>query len=186
MSLIKKETAIADLLMFTPKIWHDERGFFFESFNERDFEQEIGYSPRFVQTNHSYSKKGVIRGLHFQHRAKQAKLVRVVTGEIFDVAVDLRPQSETFGNWFGAILSGANRTQMWVPKGFAHGFLVLSDDAHVLYSVTDYWRPEFEETLKWDDCTIAIDWPLTQQTIASKKDEQGKSFAELRSKLLED
>lgn len=186
MNLAIEKTNIADLLLIKPHVFYDERGFFLESFNERELLKKIGHAPHFVQSNHSYSSKGVIRGLHFQHPDGQAKLVRVVSGEIFDVAVDIRPQSETFGKWFGAILSGTNFTQIWVPQGFAHGFLVLSEGAHVLYSVTEYWRPENEGCLKWDDPEVGINWPLENRVIASEKDKDGQSLAELRSKLAED
>ncbi len=153
-------THIKDLLMIEPKVFGDARGFFFESFNARDFEQATGLTPNFVQDNHSKSAKGVLRGLHFQEQHAQGKLVRVTQGSVFDVALDIRKDSPTFGQWFGAELSEENKRQMWIPAGLAHGFLVTSDSAEFLYKTTDYWYPEYERSLLWNDPNLAIDWPL--------------------------
>jgi dTDP-4-dehydrorhamnose 3,5-epimerase len=153
-------TAIPDVLMLEPKVFGDERGYFFESYNARDFLDATGLRVEFVQDNHSMSTKGVLRGLHYQVRHPQGKLLRVVKGSVFDVAVDLRKSSPTFGRWVGAYLSEENRVQLWIPPGFAHGFLALSDTAEVLYKITDYWYPEHERTLLWNDPTLAIAWPV--------------------------
>ena len=153
--------AIPDVICFTPKVFGDDRGFFYESFNQRVFEQALGQpAPHFVQDNHSRSDKGVLRGLHYQIQQPQGKLVRVTQGEVFDVAVDIRKSSPTFGNWVGEILSAQNNKQIWVPPGFAHGFLVLSDTAEFLYKATDFWAPQFERCIAWNDRTIGIEWPL--------------------------
>ena len=153
--------AIPDVICFTPKVFGDDRGFFYESFNQRVFEQALGQpAPHFVQDNHSRSAKGVLRGLHYQIQQPQGKLVRVTQGEVFDVAVDIRKSSPTFGNWVGEILSAQNNKQIWVPPGFAHGFLVLSDTAEFLYKATDFWAPQFERCIAWNDRTIGIEWPL--------------------------
>lgn len=166
--------AIPDVVLIEPKVFGDERGFFFESFNQRNFEKAIGKSVNFVQDNHSRSVKGVLRGLHYQINQPQGKLVRVVQGEVFDVAVDLRKNSPTFGQWEGEILSAENKKQLWVPEGFAHGFLVLSESAEFLYKTTDYWAPEHERCLAWDDPDINIEWPnIEAPPTLSSKDRQG-------------
>ena len=153
-------TPLQGVLVLEPKVFGDARGFFFESFNARDFEQATGLTPNFVQDNHSKSAKGVLRGLHFQEQHAQGKLVRVTQGSVFDVAVDIRKDSPTFGQWFGAELSEENKRQMWIPAGLAHGFLVTSDSAEFLYKTTDYWYPEHERSLLWNDAHLAIEWPL--------------------------
>lgn len=168
--------AISDVVLFEPKIFGDERGFFFESFNHRHFEEVIGRSVQFVQDNHSHSAKGVLRGLHYQIQQAQGKLVRVVQGEVFDVAVDIRRSSATFGQWVGAYLSAENKHQLWVPEGFAHGFVVLSETAELLYKTTDYWAPEHERSLAWNDAQVAIKWPLTKQPTLSAKDQIAETF----------
>jgi len=154
-------TAIEGVLIIEPKVFGDERGFFFESFNQRAFNEAVGHTVDFVQDNHSRSAKGVLRGLHFQRPPHaQGKLVRVTQGSVFDVAADTRPDSPTFGRWVGVELSGANHRQMWIPAGLAHGFLVTSDSADFLYKTTDYYRPESEGSVRWDDPDLAIAWPL--------------------------
>ncbi len=153
-------TPIDGVLVLEPKVFGDARGFFFESFNARDFEQATGLQRNFVQDNHSKSAKGVLRGLHYQTQHAQGKLVRVTQGAVFDVAVDIRPNSETFGKWFGLELSAENKKQLWVPEGLAHGFLVTSESAEFLYKTTDYYHPEFERSLLWNDPAIGIEWPL--------------------------
>lgn len=153
-------TAIADVLIIEPKVLGDERGFFFESFNQRAFNAATGTDLSFVQDNHSRSAKGVLRGLHYQVDQPQGKLVRVVRGSVFDVAVDIRPHSPTFGQWFGLELSERNNRQLWVPPGLAHGFLVLSDSADFLYKTTDYYAPALERCIAWNDRVLAIKWPL--------------------------
>lgn len=154
-------TKLKGLLIIEPRVFGDERGFFFESYNEMAFNEATGLSPRFVQDNHSKSVKGVLRGLHYQLPPKaQGKLVRVVQGEVFDVAVDIRKDSPTFGQWVGEVLSADNKKQLWIPTGFAHGFLTLSDTAEFLYKTTDYWSPEHERAIIWNDATLSIDWPL--------------------------
>ena len=170
---------IPDVICFTPKVFGDDRGFFYESFNQRLFEQALGQlAPHFVQENHSRSAKGVLRGLHYQIQQPQGKLVRVTQGEVFDVAVDIRKSSPTFGKWVGEILSAQNNKQIWVPPGFAHGFLVLSKTGEFLYKTTDFWAPQFERCIAWNDPTIGIQWPLHGITPAlSGKDGQGKSLA---------
>jgi len=170
------QTRIPDVLIFEPKVFGDDRGFFFESFNQRVFAQAIGRSPAFVQDNHSKSAQHVLRGLHYQIRQPQGKLVRVIAGEVFDVAVDLRRASPTFGQWVGVHLSGDNKRQLWVPEGFAHGFLVLSESAEFLYKTTDFYAPEHERCLRWDDPTIAIEWPLHGVPQLSAKDQQGQAL----------
>lgn len=159
--------------MLEPKVFGDERGFFFESYNEQSFAAVIGRSVRFVQDNHSRSTRGVLRGLHYQVEQPQGKLVRVIAGEIFDVAVDIRRDSATFGQWVGAMLSAGNRRQLWVPEGFAHGFLVLSDVAEVLYKTTDFYAPEHERCIRWNDPDLDIDWPLNMEPVLSAKDRAG-------------
>jgi len=153
-----------------PKVFGDERGFFFESFNQAKFDAAIGRQVHFVQDNHSKSAKNVLRGLHYQIQQAQGKLVRVVEGEVFDVAVDLRKSSPTFGQWVGEILSANNKKQMWIPEGFAHGFVVLSESAEFLYKTTDYWAPEFERSIAWNDSEIGIEWPLSGKPSLSGKD----------------
>lgn len=171
-------TAIPDVLIIEPKVFGDARGFFFESFNERAFREATGLDVNFVQDNHSRSARGVLRGLHYQVRQPQGKLVRVVRGSVFDVAVDLRRNSATFGRWVGTELSEDGKRQMWVPPGFAHGFLVTSDSADFLYKTTDYYAPEHERCIAWDDPAIGIDWPLAgSMPQLSAKDRQGVSLA---------
>ncbi len=162
--------SIPDVLLFEPKVFGDERGFFYESFNQKVFEEAVGQSIQFVQDNHSKSTKGVLRGLHYQIKQAQGKLVRVTHGEVFDVAVDLRKSSPTFGQWVGVHLSASNRSQLWIPEGFAHGFIVLSESAEFLYKTTDYWAPEYERSLAWNDPSVSIDWPYSEQPILSAKD----------------
>ena len=167
-------TAISDVLILEPQVFGDTRGFFFESFNTREFERQTGISVSFVQDNHSRSGRNVLRGLHYQILQPQGKLVRVVAGEIFDVAVDIRERSPTFGKWTANNLSAGNKKQMWIPAGFAHGFMVLSEYAEVLYKTTSYYAPEHERCIKWDDPDIAVRWPIgNEQPITSSKDAQG-------------
>jgi len=168
---------IPEVILFEPKVFGDERGFFFESFNQRQFEAAVGRSVTFVQDNHSRSAKGVLRGLHYQIQQPQGKLVRVVQGEVFDVAVDIRGSSPTFGRWVGVTLSAENKRQLWVPEGFAHGFVVLSDTAEFLYKTTDYYAPEHERSIAWDDPDLAIAWPIEQAPALSAKDVQGCCLA---------
>lgn len=168
---------IADVLLIEPKVFGDARGFFYESFNQRAFAQATGLDVQFVQDNHSKSAKGVLRGLHYQVQHAQGKLVRVVAGEVFDVAVDIRPGSPTYGRWVGEILSAQNCRQLWIPAGLAHGFLVLSDSAEFLYKTTDYYAPEYERSLAWNDPTLAITWPdLGEPPKLSVKDAAGAAF----------
>lgn len=169
--------AIADVLLIEPKVFGDDRGFFFESFNQRAFREASGLTVDFVQDNHSKSARNVLRGLHYQIRQPQGKLVRVVAGEVFDVAVDIRRNSPTFGRWVGEILSADNKRQLWVPPGLAHGFVVLSENAEFLYKTTDYWAPEHERCIAWNDPTLAIEWPvLNGEPLLSGKDANGQSF----------
>ena len=170
-------TAISDVLIIEPKVFGDERGFFFESFNQAKFEAAIGRKVNFVQDNHSRSAKNVLRGLHYQIQQPQGKLVRVVQGEVFDVAVDIRKSSPTFGKWVGEVLSADNKKQLWVPEGFAHGFVVLSESAEFLYKTTDYYVPEFERSIVWSDPDIAIKWPIQGEPTLSAKDQQATSLA---------
>ena len=171
-------TAIADVLIIEPRVFGDARGFFFESFNQQAFKNATGLNLDFVQDNHSRSAKGVLRGLHYQIEQPQGKLVRVVRGAVFDVAVDLRKTSATFGQWVGAELSEENKRQMWVPPGFAHGFLTLSDAADFLYKTTDYYAPQFERCVAWNDPTLAVAWPLAGQLPQiSAKDQAGVALA---------
>ena len=166
--------AIPDVMLIEPKVFGDARGFFFESFNQRAFNDATGTDHQFVQDNHSRSSRGVLRGLHYQIQRPQGKLVRVVQGAVFDVAVDIRKSSPTFGKWVGAELSADNHRQLWVPPGFAHGFLVLSDTAEFLYKTTDYYAPEYERCIVWNDSVIGIDWPVTEEMPAlSEKDRRG-------------
>ncbi len=171
------KTKISDLLIIEPKIFGDARGFFFESFNKKAFEQATGLKNiNFVQDNHSKSAKNVLRGLHYQIEQAQGKLVRVTQGEVFDVAVDMRASSATFGQWVGEILSAENKRQMWVPAGFAHGFLVLSDTAEFLYKTTDFYAPQHECCVKWDDPSLGVEWPLQGIPLLSAKDAVGLSL----------
>ena len=173
-------TTIPDVKIIEPQVFDDERGFFFESFNQRRFEELIGRPVNFVQDNHSRSAKNVLRGLHYQIRQPQAKLVRVIEGAVFDVAVDIRRSSATFGKWVGVDLSAQNKRQIWIPEGFAHGFLVLSDWAEFLYKATDYWYPEHERSIAWNDAQLDIEWPLVEfKPVVSKKDEFGAPFANI-------
>lgn len=169
-------TALPDVLVIEPKVFGDERGFFYESFNAQKFQALTGLQVDFVQDNHSLSGKNVLRGMHYQIRQAQGKLVRVIAGEVYDVAVDLRKGSAQFGKWVGATLSAENHRQMWIPPGFAHGFLVMSDKAEFLYKTTDYWAPEHERCLMWNDPDVGIDWPLMEAPILSAKDQLGKSI----------
>jgi dTDP-4-dehydrorhamnose 3,5-epimerase len=164
-------TALPDVLMLEPKVFGDERGFFYESFNARDFADSTGVQCDFVQDNHSKSARGVLRGLHYQISHPQGKLVRVVAGEVFDVAVDMRRNSPDFGKWIGIHLSALNKRQLWIPQGFAHGFLVLSESAEFLYKTTDYWYPEHERSVVWNDPDIGIAWPLDGAPLLSGKDQ---------------
>jgi dTDP-4-dehydrorhamnose 3,5-epimerase len=172
------QTAIPEVMVLEPKVFGDARGFFFESFNQRAFNEATGLDVQFVQDNHSRSAKGVLRGLHYQVRQPQGKLVRVVRGAVFDVAVDIRRSSPTFGQWVGVELSEDNHQQLWVPAGFAHGFLVLSDSAEFLYKTTDYYAPEHERCLLWNDTALGIAWPTSTTPILSNKDENGKPLIE--------
>ncbi len=171
-------TAIPDVVLFEPKVFGDERGFFYESFNERRFSALTGVVPHFVQDNHSKSAKHVLRGLHYQIQQPQGKLVRVTAGAVFDVAVDIRKNSSTFGLWVGAMLSAENNRQMWIPPGFAHGFVTLSDSAEFLYKTTDYWAPEHERCILWNDPAIGIEWPIAATPLLSGKDQGGKLLAD--------
>ena len=169
--------AIADVLLIEPKVFGDDRGFFYESYNQRAFHEASGLTVDFVQDNHSKSARNVLRGLHYQINQPQGKLVRVVAGEVFDVAVDIRRSSPTFGQWVGEILSADNKRQLWVPPGLAHGFMVLSESAEFLYKTTDYYAPEFERCIAWNDPTLAIEWPaLNGVPLLSGKDAQGLAF----------
>ncbi len=169
---------IPDVVVFEPKVFGDGRGFFYESFNQKRFEAQLGRSVQFVQDNHSRSSRGVLRGLHYQIQQPQGKLVRVTHGEVFDVAVDLRRGLSSFGRWVGEILSAENKRQMWVPEGFAHGFLVLSENAEFLYKTTDYWAPEHERCIAWNDSTIGIRWPRMENILVSEKDAKGRLFGD--------
>ena len=169
-------TELKDVFVIDPRIYGDDRGFFYESFNKKVFEKVIGRKVDFVQDNHSSSVKNVLRGLHYQIQQAQGKLVRVVKGAVFDVAVDIRKTSPSFGKWVGIELSAENKKQLWVPPGFAHGFLVLSDSAEFLYKTTDYYAPEFERCIIWDDADLHIDWPIDSLPILSSKDQQGVAF----------
>jgi dTDP-4-dehydrorhamnose 3,5-epimerase len=164
------ESALNGVVLLEPRVFGDARGFFFESFNARVFRELTGVDADFVQDNHSRSARGVLRGLHYQIRQPQGKLVRVVAGSVFDVAVDLRRSSATFGRWFGAELSAENKRMLWIPPGFGHGFLVTSEAAEFLYKTTDYWAPEHERSLMWNDPALGIDWPLDGEPLLSDKD----------------
>lgn len=170
-------TAIPEVIILQPKVFGDARGFFFESYNARAFVQATGLDVNFVQDNHSRSARGVLRGLHYQLKQAQGKLVRVVRGSVFDVAVDVRKSSPTFGRWVGVELSESNQRQMWVPAGFAHGFLVTSESADFLYKTTDYYAPEHERCIAWNDPAIGIEWPLDGAPVLSAKDQQGVPLA---------
>lgn len=172
------ETSIPDVKIIEPKVFGDSRGFFYESFNQKAFNQATGTNFNFVQDNHSRSAKGVLRGLHYQLQQAQGKLVRVVSGAVFDVAVDIRKSSPTFGQWVGAELSEQNSRQMWVPPGFAHGFLVLSETADFLYKTTDFYAPEYERCILWNDPAIGVQWPLALEPQLSNKDKLGKLLAD--------
>ncbi|KDB08758.1 dTDP-4-dehydrorhamnose 3,5-epimerase [Burkholderia sp. lig30] len=166
-------TALPDVKLIEPNVFGDARGFFFESFNARDFAEQVGVSAPFVQDNHSRSAKGVLRGLHYQIEHAQGKLVRVVSGEVFDVVVDLRRSSPTFGKWAGCVLSAENKRQMWVPPGFAHGFVVTSEFADFVYKTTDYWYPEHERCLLWNDPDVGVEWPVSGEPLVAEKDAAG-------------
>ena len=177
MNVINKD--IPDVKIIEPSVFGDTRGFFYESFNRRAFQQALGVDIEFVQDNHSKSALGVLRGLHYQINQPQGKLVRVITGKVFDVVVDIRRSSPTFGQWTGDILSAENCRQMWIPIGFAHGFVVLADDTEFLYKTTDYWAPEHERSIQWDDASLGIDWPVDGLELRlSDKDRQGVAFAD--------
>jgi dTDP-4-dehydrorhamnose 3,5-epimerase len=174
-------TAITDVFLLEPRVFGDERGFFYESFNARAFAQATGADVQFVQDNHSKSAKGVLRGLHYQSEQPQGKLVRVTAGAVFDVAVDIRPQSPSYGAWVGEILSAENRRQLWIPAGLAHGFLVVSESAEFLYKTTDFYAPQHEKCIRWDDPTLKVAWPLDgKQPQLSGKDAQGQLFLDTR------
>jgi dTDP-4-dehydrorhamnose 3,5-epimerase len=170
-------TSLPEVLILEPKVFGDVRGFFFESFNQREFGQVTGLDVEFVQDNHSRSAKNVLRGLHYQIQNPQGKLVRVTQGVVFDVAVDMRRSSPNFGKWAGVELSADNKRQLWVPPGFAHGFVVLSDSADFLYKTTDYWYPEYERSLRWDDPNVNVAWPIQGPPQLAKKDAEGSPFA---------
>lgn len=165
--------AISDVVLFEPKVFGDDRGFFFESFNDAQFSATVGKEVTFVQDNHSRSVKSVLRGLHYQIQQPQGKLVRVVAGEVFDVVVDIRKSSPTFGQWVGEVLSAENKRQLWVPEGFAHGFVVLSEFAEFLYKTTDYYAPAHERCIAWNDPVVGIKWPVSGELALSAKDQQG-------------
>jgi len=171
-------TALPEVLLLQPEIFGDERGFFFESFNAKNFKDATGLKREFVQDNHSLSQKSVLRGLHYQIQCPQGKLVRVVQGAVFDVAVDLRRSSPNFGKWAGAVLSAETKMQLWVPEGFAHGFVVMSETAEFLYKTTDYWHPEYECTLLWNDPDLGIAWPMAGAPLLAAKDARGKRLAD--------
>ena len=171
------DTEIPDVKIFEPNVFCDNRGYFFESFNQNFFQKITGVEQRFVQDNHSQSRKGVLRGLHYQLApAAQGKLVRVINGEVYDVAVDIRQSSSTFGKWVGVILSAENKRQLWVPEGFAHGFLTLSDTADFLYKTTDFYSPQHEAAIVWNDPDLSIDWPSVPDLIINSKDSHAKNF----------
>ncbi|MDR5816735.1 MULTISPECIES: dTDP-4-dehydrorhamnose 3,5-epimerase [unclassified Caballeronia] len=178
MAISVTATALPEVKIIEPKVFGDARGFFYESFNAREFGELVAPGVEFVQDNHSRSARGVLRGLHYQIEHAQGKLVRVVEGEVFDVAVDIRKHSPNFGKWVGVTLSEANHRQLWVPPGFAHGFVVLSESAQFLYKTTDYWYPEHERSLVWNDETIGIEWPIDFEPMLAAKDRDGKRLAE--------
>ncbi len=169
-------TKISDVIIIEPNVFGDDRGFFYESFNKKTFTEATGLTTGFVQDNHSKSSKGVLRGLHYQIKQAQGKLVRVVSGEVLDVAVDIRKSSATFGQWVAVNLSAENKRQLWVPQGFAHGFIVLSDTAEFLYKTTDYYAPEYERCIQWSDTDLAIDWQYNGKPQVSEKDANGALF----------
>ncbi|MGI1944531.1 dTDP-4-dehydrorhamnose 3,5-epimerase [Shewanella glacialipiscicola] len=178
------DTKIPDVKIIEPKVFGDERGFFFESFNQQQFEKNVGYAVNFVQDNHSKSSKGVLRGLHYQLPPHaQGKLVRCVVGEVFDVAVDIRKSSATFGHWVGVNLSAENKRQLWIPEGFAHGFVTLSETAEFLYKTTNYYHKQSEGALVWDDVDLSIQWPI-QDVLLSGKDVLAQSFLMLKQELV--
>jgi dTDP-4-dehydrorhamnose 3,5-epimerase len=170
--------SLPDVLLIEPAVFGDDRGFFFESFNESRFAEAVGRPVNFVQDNHSRSVRGVLRGLHYQIGQPQSKLVRVIAGEVFDVAVDIRKSSPSFGRWVGAVLSAENKRQLWIPEGFAHGFVVTSDSAEFLYKTTDYYAPEYERCIAWNDPALGIDWRLNAEPILSEKDKRGVNLRE--------
>ncbi|WP_318495624.1 dTDP-4-dehydrorhamnose 3,5-epimerase [Photobacterium leiognathi] len=175
------DTEIPDVKIIEPSVFGDERGFFMETWNQKKFEEEVTGKPtQFVQDNHSKSKKGILRGLHYQTKNTQGKLVRVVSGEVFDVAVDIRKDSPTFGKWVGVYLSAENKRQLWVPEGFAHGFYVTSDEAEFVYKCTNYYNPSAEHSILWNDSEISIKWPLIEAPLLSNKDENGTLFRNAR------
>ncbi|GAB7521237.1 dTDP-4-dehydrorhamnose 3,5-epimerase [Paraburkholderia sp. 2C] len=178
MAITVTATALPEVKLIEPKVFGDARGFFLESFNEREFAEKVGVAARFVQDNHSRSAKGVLRGMHYQIQHAQGKLVRVVAGEVFDVVVDIRRRSPNFGKWVGFNLSAENHRQMWVPEGFAHGFLVLSETADFLYKTTDYWYPEYERCLAWNDPGVGIQWPMEGEPVMAEKDRAGRNLSE--------
>lgn len=176
------DTTIPDVKIIEPSVFGDERGFFMETWQQKKFDDLVTGKPTlFVQDNHSKSKKGILRGLHYQTKNTQGKLVRVVSGEVYDVAVDIRKGSETFGQWVGVYLSAENKRQLWIPEGFAHGFYVTSAEAEFVYKCTDYYNPEFERTLLWDDKVLSIEWPLEGDPTLSSKDKDGETFSELKA-----
>lgn len=172
------ETDLPGVILIEPRVFGDERGFFFESFNQRVFQQHTGLDPRFVQDNHTHSGRNVLRGLHYQVKQAQGKLVRVVAGEVFDVAVDVRRTSPCFGKWVGVMLSAENKRSVWIPEGFAHGFLVLSETADFVYKTTAFYAPEHERCVLWNDPAIGIDWPIAQAPLLAPRDRAGKRLAE--------
>ncbi len=174
MNVIK--ASLPEVLILEPKVFGDDRGFFFESYNEREFIEKTGVDVHFVQDNHSRSAKNVLRGLHYQIQQPQGKLVRVIMGEVYDVAVDIRRSSPTFGKWTATVLSDQNKHTLWIPPGFAHGFLVTSDNAEFIYKTTDYWAPSFERCIAWNDPELAIPWPMQGEPALSAKDQQGLRF----------
>jgi len=174
LTIVKSE--IPEVLVIEPKVFGDDRGFFYESYNERAFGEALGFSVHFVQDNHSRSARNVLRGLHYQIRQPQGKLIRVMAGEVFDVAVDIRRSSPTFGKWTSTMLSAGNKKMLWVPPGFAHGFLVTSDHAEVQYKTTDYWAPQHERCILWNDRDLAISWPIKDEPVLSQKDRAGLAF----------
>jgi dTDP-4-dehydrorhamnose 3,5-epimerase len=170
-------TSLPEVLLIEPKVFGDERGFFYESFNQKIFDEAVGRNVKFVQDNHSKSQKGVLRGLHYQIQNTQGKLVRVTEGEVFDVAVDIRRSSPTFGTWVGILLSAENKKQLWVPEGFAHGFLTLSETTEFLYKTTDYYMPDHERCIAWNDANLDIIWPISGMPSLSAKDQTGKNLS---------
>jgi len=185
MPITATPTPLPDVFIIEPKVFGDDRGFFFESFSLRDFRAATGTALKFVQDNHSMSRRGVLRGLHYQIQHPQGKLVRVAAGSVFDVAVDMRRSSPAYGKWFGIELSAINKRQLWIPPGFAHGFLVTSDVAEFLYKTTDYWFAEHERTLLWNDPQVAVEWPIAEEPQLSKKDAEGARFRDSASYVKE-